>query len=274
VPFCSKIFRNKKPVLDHLAIVDLPKSNNTGIPFLKKIFTKLGFEQRGEGYLPDKMNDFIWVTDPESDGMEAKKPLPQIVLADFRINLFSTKAQEVLNKYINQATPFDFENFDSLLVKNPKKAGAYLKSYLTKRSWPKPTLEDYHLMHSENQLLAWVLLFSRKVNHFGVNLSFDNDFKDLEEYNTYLKTIDGITLNNIDGEVKGGAHDGISQSSTLGNTIKVELDGQTIETTNSFMEFVWRYPKNNHPHLWNDYFNGFIAKNANRVIESLYTKEG
>lgn len=272
VPFSKEIFNNKKPTLDHLAIVDLPQSDSTGIPFLKKLFTKLGFEQRGSGYLEDKQNDFIWVTDPDSDTTEAHKCLPQVVLADFRLDLFSENTQDILKKYMLNSIPFDFQKFETLYEDQPRKAGEYVKSFLSSRSWPTPFLNDYNAVNKENQLLGWSLLFGRKVNHFGINLSFETEFKNLEDYNSYLKTIEGITLNNLEKEIKGGKSDGISQSSTLGNKITVHIDGEDIHTTDSFMEFVWRHPETDNPKLWNDYFTGFVAKNANKVIESLYAK--
>jgi hypothetical protein len=41
------------------------------------------------------------------------------------------------------------------------------------------------------------------------------------------------------------------------------------------MEFVWRSSKVEKPVMWQDYYNDFIAANANRVIESIYDlKEG
>lgn len=270
IPYYKTVF-SQKPTIDHLAIIDLPASEYTGISFMKAIFTRIGFKESGTGYLSDKQNDFIWVTDEKANLSQAKNSLPQVVLADFRINLFSAKVQKILQKYINQAIPFNFDEFDKLLnINNETTAVKMLCDFLLHRSWGMPTVVEYNTVKEENQLLAWALLFGRKVNHFGVNIAFENKYSDLRDFNTYIKTLNYTELNSIEGEVKGGAHQGIAQSSTLGQAIIIDTADGKVETHNSFMEFVWRYPKTDNPIMWGDYFTGFVADNANKVIESLY----
>ncbi len=242
---------------------------------MKTIFTRIGFIETGAGYLPDKQNDFIWMTDEKANLSQAKNSLPQVVLADFRINLLSPKVQKILQKYINQAIPFNFDEFDKLLnINNEIAAVKMLSEFLLQRSWGLPTVEEYNTVKEENQLLAWVLLFGRKVNHFGVNITFENKYSDLRDFNTYIKTLNYTELNSNEGEVKGGEHQGIAQSSTLGQSMRIKAADGFIETHNSFMEFVWRYPKTENPKMWGDYFTGFVADNANKVIESLYDNPG
>ncbi len=261
IPYYRAVFSKKRPVLDHLAIIDLPASENTGIPFLKGIFSGIGFKEAGSGYLPEKQNDFVWMLDPDSHGLRAEDALPQIVLADFRIENFSSDTQKVLNKYISTAAKIDISKV---------KEDGYLEGFLLDRSWDVPTIADYELVKSENQLLAWVLLFGRGVNHFGANITFDGRFKDLWDFNSHVKTLGFAELNCKEGEVKGGAHQGIAQSSTLGMSMQYKAADGVVEVNNSFMEFVWRYPKTESPVRWGDYFTGFVAENANHVIESLY----
>jgi hypothetical protein len=264
IPYYDTVFKNNKPVLDHLAIIDLPRSDNSGIPFLKSIFSELGFVETGSGYLPEKQNDFIWMTDPTSQSQEADKALPQVVLADFRLENLSPTVQKIISKYSKTTKPIDQSKIND---------SQYLEKYFFTRAWDLPTIADYNAVKHENQLLAWVLLFGRKVNHFGANITFEKDFSDLWEFNKYLKTLSFTELNSIEGEVKGGEHQGIAQSSTIGQSVKIKAADGYVDAHNSFMEFVWRYPKHSNPKMWGDYFTGFVAQNANHVIESLYDKQ-
>ncbi len=271
IPYYKIVFNENKPVIDHLAIIDLPSSECTGIPFMRSIFTRLGFIETGAGYLPEKQNDFIWMTDKEANLSQAKNSLPQVVLADFRINLLPSKVQKIVQKYVNQAQPFNFSEFDKHIESgDEEKAVKMLSEFLLHRSWGLPTVGEYNIVKEENQLLAWVLLFGRKVNHFGVNITFETSYTDLWHFNSHIKTLNYAELNSKEGEVKGGAHQGIAQSSTLGQYIKIKAADGFVETHNSFMEFVWRYPKTKNAKMWGDYFTGFVAENANKVIESLY----
>src|SRR5438105_4799589 len=62
-------------LLDHFAIIDLP-GPHTGIPVLKNIFSALGFAEQGHDYLPEKQNDFLWMTEVDSVGSQAQDVLP------------------------------------------------------------------------------------------------------------------------------------------------------------------------------------------------------
>lgn len=85
-----------------------------------------------------------------------------------------------------------------------------------------------------------------------------------------------IQLNHEGGIIKGGRQAGIEQSSTAGKLQKIKLADGEIELPCGFVEFVWRFPHAHataKPILWQDYFTGFIATHANRVIESLYIND-
>ena len=90
------------PILDHLAIIDLP-GENTGISELKRIFSAIGFSLQGEGYLPEKQNDFVWLAANDSDGAPATTVLPQIVVADFRPDELPKNVRDIVLKYSYQA---------------------------------------------------------------------------------------------------------------------------------------------------------------------------
>ncbi len=271
IPYYETVFKKKRPVLDHMAIIDLPPSKNTGIKFLRSIFDRIGFAETGKGYLPEKQNDFIWMTDCNASMHKATDSLPQIVLADFRMDLLPKNIQEIVNKYIEQAPEFNFKKLDEFIASGDEEnANLLIKKFLLGRAWPTPTVSEYSVVKEHNQLLAWVLLFGRKVNHFGVNITFEKQYTDLWDFNSYIKNLNYAELNSLEGEVKGGAHQGIAQSSTRGQSVVINASDGEVEANNSFMEFVWRYPVTSNPQFWNDYFTGFVSENANKVIESLY----
>ena len=55
--------------------------------------------------------------------------------------------------------------------------------------------------------------------------------------------------------------------------LKVNLTDGDVNLAGLFIEFVWRYPKEEitQPKKRRDFFSGFFAQNSNCVIESVYT---
>ncbi len=271
IPQMNDILKDQAPVLDHFAIIDLP-SQHSGIPVLQNIFSCLGFIQQGSGYLPDKVNDFIWMMPEDNPSKLATESLPQVVLADFRLNLLSNQAQRILEKFTNNIEPFDFELLDQYLLKLPGTTNNIVDmvyDYINSLPQTLPTFAEYNYIKNENQLIAWAILFGRKINHFGISVHLLENAKNLQSFNQYLSTV-GVELNAQGGEIKGSQLVGIEQSSSFGRKLPLLLDGEEIEVRDSFLEFVWRYSIKQSPTLWLDYFTGFIPYNANTVIESLY----
>jgi hypothetical protein len=271
VPKLSKIFGDLNPVLDHYAIIDL-SSKHSGISHLTKIFELLGFIKRGEGYLPDKQNDFIWLTAHKTIENKPELALPQVVLADFRNDEFTIKTRMIVEKYTKYEENFLNTNVLEPLLK-PRCEEIIVDKvarYLNIRPWPQPTLKEYMQVKEENPLLAWVLLFGRKVNHFGIGVYAMEKYNNLEEFNKYISTLPEIHLNHEGGAIKGHPSLGIEQSSTLGESILINFDGKLVEVNDSFMEFVWRHPIKSSPIIMEDYYLDFIPANANKVVESLY----
>jgi hypothetical protein len=275
IPSFSSIFPgNVKPSLDHLAIIDL-QSEHFGISGMRSIFEKLGFKHAGSGYLPTKQNDFIWMTSDESYKATPQDSLPQVVLADFRHHELSEKARKILNKYASYAKPIDNQKLDSVIeqaLQDPSHISTavdYIESILISRDWPEPSLEDYDTVKAENPLIAWVLLFGRKVNHFGFGIYTTGEYDSIHSFTRKLRDELGLSINIESGMVKGSESTGIEQSSTMGDVIYEQIDGTTITTHDSFMEFVWRHPLRARPKFMRDYHNGFVAENANNIIESL-----
>ncbi len=270
-----------EPLLDHFAIIDLP-GPHSGIPTLTELFTTLGFEVRGEGYLAAKQNGFRWLAECDSDDANATAVLPQIVVADFRPEEMPADVRNIVTHYAAQARPLPLAEIQQHLAAatagHPEAIASLntlIQTYLNGRDWPLPTYQEYCLVKAFNELLAWVLIFGRRPNHFTFSVHLLNAFPDLAAFNAFIKHTVGLPLNQDGGEIKGDARAMIAQSSTLGAPMTVSLAGGNISVADTFMEFVWRfaYDSDHQPVRWTDYFNGFIPQHADHVIESLYTDD-
>lgn len=266
---CLETALNTSLPLDHFAVIDLP-GPHTGIPQLKQIFSALDFEVRGQGYLADKQNEFWWMAEKNAQEKLAKDVLPQVVVADFRLDELPFEIKKIIKKYAAQSPRF------SLLQKQNTIQQSAMNHYFSGRDWPLPTVAEFKAVQEFNELLAWVLVFGRKPNHFTVAVHLLSGFKNLYEFNQFLIDDLQFELNQRGGVIKGNAAVGIEQSSTVGvPTIMQLADGQVM-LAGSFIEFVWRHPANNlltQPLLWGDYFSGFFGEYANNIIESLYNEE-
>jgi Domain of unknown function (DUF1338) len=264
------------PPLDHLAIIDLP-GTHTGIPELRRIFSALDFVFQGNDYLPEKQNDFAWMTEINSHGTRAEKVLPQIVIADFRLDEMPANVRDIIFKYSSLAQPSPAAMIEKLAQQpNEESAAAILKiisNYLQGRDWPLPTVDEFKTVREFNELIAWVLVFGRKPNHFTYSIHLMPEFKCLADFHAFVTNDAGLALNSDGGIIKGSREMGIEQGSTAGTPEQIQLRDGTIELPSGFVEFVWRFTDKTNPVYWEDYFTGFIANHANRVIQSLYTND-
>ena len=264
--------------LDHFAVIDLP-SIHSGIPQMERLLTSLGYRLRGRDYLPDKQNDFAWLVEDDCSLKLAAQVLPQAVIADFRLHELPSNVRQIIEKYTSHIPApainhlFDHSELDA------DRLVTELVNYFAGRCWPLPTVAEYETVKAHNELLAWVLVYGRKPNHFTLSIHhLTHLFSNLSEFIHLLQREMGLALNQDGGVVKGSREVGIEQGSTLGVIKKVDLADGTVFIPTGFVEFVWRYPSlTNHdetkPMYWNDYFTGFIAKQADNVIRSLYNKQ-
>jgi hypothetical protein len=269
--------RGELLVLDHFAIIDLP-SNHSGLNLLSQIFSAIGFIPQGHGYLPEKQNEFLWLTEYDAFDQPASEVLPQIVVADFNLAELPPHVCTIIEHYTQHIQPSPLREIQYLSGKaylGDSVAAAQLlqrlKNYFSSRQWPLPTVDDFHQVQAVNELLAWVLVFGHIPNHFTIATHLLKGFANFAAFNDYVENELKFTFNQQGSKIKGGSELGIEQSSTVAKPTKIQLADGVIEIANSFIEFVWRYPLIQPAHKWNDYFTGFIAQQANRVIESLYT---
>ena len=286
IQHCLPIPTHATEALDHVALVDLP-GPRTGIAVLCALFESIGYTPRGKGYLPDKQNDFLWMAEQTADQQSLAESLPQIVIGDFRLAQLPKTISNIIIKYANQAPPIPLaliEKYIQFLKKRAATSYVYqtgiprlmivLKHHLLHRKWPLPTQLEFESIQAHNPLLAWVLVYGAQPNHFAIAIHHFSAFKDFMTFKNYIET-QQITLNQEgEGPIKGGFSQGIAQASTIGTTHHLALQEGHITLPTNFIEFVWRYPEPRHclPKKWGDYFRGFVAAQANHVIESLYDK--
>ncbi len=265
------------PVLDHFAIIDLP-GPHTGITELSHIFNSIGYEFQGKDYLPEKQNDFTWMAESDSSGTPAQTVLPQVVVADFRLEELPPEVRNIVTKYSSQAKPSPAATVATLAAQaklNNQQAAeklfALMTQYLSGREWPLPKVCEFETVREYNELLAWVLVFGRRPNHFTYSIHLMPAFSSLAHFHEFVQHDVGLHLNHDGGVIKGSCTHGIEQGSTAGTPQQVQLADGTVELPMGFVEFVWRFADKQNPQFWNDYFTGFVANHANRVIQSLYS---
>jgi hypothetical protein len=220
------------------------------------------------------------MTDADNLTARAIDALPQAVVADFRLHEMPMEIRHIIEKYARQSTIFPMNTAKQLVdrVNNNDKAAVselyhLITRYLQGRDWELPTKAEFYLVNEFNELLSWVLVFGRKTNHFTLSIHLLDAFNNLDAFHMFIKDELNLQLNQEGGIIKGGAHTGIAQSSSIDIARPITLADGTVELPISFVEFVWRFPLHTTgttPLYWRDYFTGFVAQHANHVIESLY----
>jgi hypothetical protein len=121
---------------------------------------------------------------------------------------------------------------------------------------------EYDTLLIESEYAAWVAAFGFRVNHFTVDVNALTTFPDLESLNAFL--IDhGFALNQAGGTIKGTPAQRLEQSSTLADTITVELAGESARIPSCYYEFARRYALPN-----GELFQGFVPASADKIFES------
>lgn len=259
--------------LDHFAIIDLP-SPHSGIAPLKNLFSLLGYIEQGQDYLPNKQNDFLWMKESDCDDKNVKDVLPQVVVADFRLDEMPIEIKKIIEKYSKHTLPCPSSDIQKMINENNLHSYNKLKHlilyYLSGRDWPLPTCKEFLTVHEFNTLLSWVLIFGRRPNHFTLSIHLLHTFHDLADFLRFMNTHLPFKLNEEGGLIKGSHAAGLEQAATLGLPLSLSLADGEITIPSNFVEFIWRYPHNPaQTYYWKDYYNGFIASQANQVIESL-----
>jgi hypothetical protein len=120
----------------------------------------------------------------------------------------------------------------------------------------------YEALRAESEYAAWLAAFGFRANHFTVLVNALESFDSLEAIDAFLED-NGLALNRVGGTIKGGPEVYLEQSSTLADSIEVELSGGIIEIPSCYVELARRYPLPD-----GKLFSGFIADSADKIFES------
>ncbi len=269
-------------VLDHFAILELP-GPQSGITYLHDLFAALGYVTRGKGYLEDKQNDFIWMAEENVVNRYAKEVMPQIVIGEFRLSECSSDVRKILRDLILPAPDPHYSEIRELVRRTQadnlpaaRRLLSIVCNLLTRKLHRLPTVNEYLALQRENELLAWTTIFGRQVNHFAISVHLLNGYGSLSDFVNIVEHDLQFKMSHTGGEkIKGGSKDFIEQVSTVNEREKVSVPRGEIEVGKPFLEFVWRYSlgrPNMMSQSWESYFNGFVSKNADKVVESVYEK--
>jgi Domain of unknown function (DUF1338) len=260
-------------VLDHYALIDLP-GPHCGIPTLTRLFHLIGYHHAGQGYLAEKQNDFVWLS-CQHFKQEAKTALPQVVVADFRLSCLPKEIQTIVQHYASYANPPPWSRWIDWIqhCQSGEKTNQTILvdeivHYLSHRPWPLPTVREFKTVEEFNPLLAWVLVHGHRVNHFGLAIYLMSRFHSFADFNRWIATHLPLSLRG--SIVKGSPQLGIEQTASVAQCVSMKLADGSVQISKPFIEFVWRYLQRSNPIYWEDYFQGFISENADRVIETLY----
>jgi len=127
---------------------------------------------------------------------------------------------------------------------------------------------EYETLLIESEYAAWVAAFGFRVNHFTVAVNGLTTFPDLHSLNAFL--VDhGFALNQAGGAIKGTPAQLLEQSSTLADSIVVDLAGEAMRIPSCYYEFARRYPQAD-----GELFQGFVPTSADKIFESTDAKPG
>lgn len=171
---------------------------------------------------------------------------PKVFISELLTKNFSEQAQKIMHQKMSSITQKQVGDFNFMV---------------SGRSWG-ITSEEYNLLARESEYAAWVAAIGFRPNHFTVFINELKKFSELEKLNAFLKD-NGFKLNSSGGEIKGGPDQFLEQSSTMADSIDVEMDDTTLNIPSCYFEFAKRYPLAN-----GKLYQGFVATSADKIFES------
>lgn len=173
--------------------------------------------------------------------------LPKVFISELCVEELSAGANQII---------------DRLVMQLPK---GFAPLPWSGRPWSTRRAE-YETLLIESEYAAWVAAFGFHVNHFTVFVNALTTFPDLPSLNAFL--VDhGFQLNTKGGAIKGTPAQLLEQSSTLADSIVVELAGEHLRIPSCYYEFARRYALPD-----GTLFQGFVPASADKIFESTDTK--
>ena len=227
----GEVVRNDHVALRTYAMPDI------GIAALARPFEALGWVRQDDRYRFDdkKLVARYW--------RHADPALPKVFISELCIEELSAGAHQIVERLVRQVP-----------------AGFALTPWAG-RPWSVRRAE-YESLLLESEYAAWVAAFGFRVNHFTVSVNSLTTFPDLPSLNAFL--VDhGFALNQAGGVIKGTPAQHLEQSSTLADTIAVDLAGETLRIPSCYYEFARRYRLPG-----GELFQGFVPTSADKIFES------
>lgn len=213
---------------DHIALRTI-KSISTGIDSVSKVFIDLGYEKKDFYEFKEKKLNAHHFEHPDDS-------YPKIFISELKIDELSSFAQKEAKKMIKAINTTNLTS--------------------SKTHW-KRFYSTYKKLYKESEYLAWFYVYGFIPNHFTVSVNDLLTFNNLNEVNQFVEDL-GYPLNDSGGKIKGSKEQGLEQSSTVANKVKISfIDGEYL-IPSCFYEFALRH--NN--------FKGFIASSADKIFDS------
>jgi len=227
---------------DHVALrtYNLP---GIGIAELARPFEALGWQLQPDVYrFPDKKLVARYWRHPD-------QALPKVFISELLVEEISAGTNQIVQQLVAQL---------------PK---GFVPLPWSGRPWTVRRAE-YESLLLESEYAAWVAAFGFRVNHFTVAVNGLTTFPDLHSLNAFL--VDhGFALNQAGGAIKGTPAQLLEQSSTLADSIVVDLAGEAMRIPSCYYEFARRYPQAD-----GELFQGFVPTSADKIFESTDAKPG
>ncbi len=221
---------------DHVALrtYNLP---GIGMAQLARPFEALGWELQSDRYRFEdkKLVARYW--------KHADPALPKVFISELCVEELSAGANQIIERLVMQL---------------PK---GFAPLPWSGRPWSCRRAE-YETLLIESEYAAWVAAFGFRVNHFTVLVNALTTFPDLPSLDAFLAD-HGFALNTSGGAIKGTPAQLLEQSSTLADSIVVELAGEHLRIPSCYYEFARRYPLPD-----GSLFQGFVPASADKIFES------
>jgi hypothetical protein len=232
---------------DHVALrtFGLPRIDVTA---LATTFELCGWIERDRYRFADKKLDARYWQHPDPE-------LPKVFISELCMADISPRARAIITGLIAQLEPNFGTGEDGIRVDLPW-AG---------RPW-RVTRAEYETLLAESEYAAWVAAFGFRVNHFTVDVNALRTFDGLPALDDFLVG-NGFQLNTSGGAIKGTPADLLEQSSTLADSIAVDLGGETVQIPSVYYEFAKRYAQPD-----GELFQGFVPASADKIFESTDVK--
>ena len=212
---------------------------------MAKPFVRFGYEPKGEYFFKEKK---LYARHYEHRDPKNSK----IFISELKLQECSPKLQKIVQGLNDQVKSSETQKWDFSVSGVP---------------WGKISYATYSGLLEESEYAAWMAVFGFRANHFTVLFNSLKTFKDLAEFNEFIKK-NGFKLNSSGGEIKGSPQEYLEQSSTLAYPVPVQFADRKETIPGCYYEFARRYPKPD-----GKLFTGFVAQSADKIFESTNVKK-